>query len=60
LSGVLRFLKDASIEREPAQFPVDEILWIAETVVEGLDNLRNSYRIAFLFSARSGLGLRHL
>jgi hypothetical protein len=28
--------------------------------VEGLDNLRNSGRIAFLFSARSGLGLRHV
>jgi hypothetical protein len=27
--------------------------------VEGLDNLRNSRRIAFLFSSRSGLGLRH-
>ena len=48
------------IEREPAQLPVDEILRIAKTVVEGLDNLRNSGRIAFLFSARSGLGLRHV
>jgi hypothetical protein len=28
--------------------------------VDGLDNLRNSGRIAFLFSARSGLGLRHV
>jgi len=59
LRGVLRFLEDALIEREPAQLPVDEILRIAKTVVEGLDNLRNSGRIAFLFSARSGLGLQH-
>jgi hypothetical protein len=28
--------------------------------VDGLDNQRNSGRIAFLFSARSGLGLRHV
>jgi hypothetical protein len=28
--------------------------------VESLDNLRNSNRIAFLFSARSGLSLRHV
>jgi hypothetical protein len=28
--------------------------------VEGLNNLRNSGCIAFLFSARSGLGLRHV
>src|SRR6476619_4138467 len=60
LRGVLRFLEDALIEREPAQLPVDKILRIAKTVVEGLDNLRNSGRIAFLFSARSGLGLRHV
>jgi hypothetical protein len=51
LRGILRFLEDALIEREPAQLPVDEILRIAKTVVEGLDNLRNSGRIAFLFSA---------
>ena len=62
LRGVLRFLEDAAIELEPAQLAVDEILRIAKTVVEGLDNLRNSGRgrIAFLFSARSGLGLRHV
>jgi hypothetical protein len=28
--------------------------------VESLDNLRNSAHIAFLFGARSGLGLRHV
>jgi hypothetical protein len=28
--------------------------------VEGLDNLRNSGCIAFFFSWRSGLGLRHV
>jgi hypothetical protein len=28
--------------------------------MESLDNLRNSSRIAFLFSGRSGLGLRHV
>jgi hypothetical protein len=28
--------------------------------MQSLDNLRNSGRIAFLFSARSGLGLRHV
>jgi hypothetical protein len=28
--------------------------------VEGLDNLRNNCRIAFLFSAGSALGLRHV
>jgi hypothetical protein len=60
LRRILRFLEDPSIEREPAQLPVDEILRIAETVVDGLDNLRNSGRIAFLFSAWSGLGLRHV
>jgi hypothetical protein len=59
-AGILRFLEDAAIELEPAQLPVYEILRIAKTVVEGLDNLRNSGRIAFLFSARSGLGLRHV
>jgi hypothetical protein len=47
------------IEREPAQLPVDEILRIAKTVAEGLDNLRNDGRVAFLVSSRSDLGLRH-
>jgi hypothetical protein len=28
--------------------------------VNGLNNLRNGGRIAFLFTARSGLGLRHV
>jgi hypothetical protein len=28
--------------------------------VDALNNLRNSVRIAFLFSTLSGLGLRHL
>jgi hypothetical protein len=28
--------------------------------VEGLDNLRNSSRFGFFFSAGSGLGLRHV
>ena len=63
MRGVLRFLEDALIKREPAQLPVDEILRIAKTVMEGLDNLRNSGRsgrIALLFGARSGLGLRHV
>ena len=59
MRGILCFLEDALIERQPAKFPVDEVLRIAETVVEGLNNLRNGGRIAFLFSSRSGLGLRH-
>jgi hypothetical protein len=48
------------IEGEPAQLPVDEILRITKTIVEALDNLWNSGRIAFRFSAGSGLGLRHV
>src|SRR5882757_5193670 len=51
LRGILRFLEDSLIEREPAQLPVDEILRVAKTVVEGLDNLRNRCRFAFFFSA---------
>ena len=55
-AALLRFLENALIERKPAQLPVDEILRIAKTVAEGLDNLRNSGRIALLL----GAGFRHL
>ena len=50
MRGILRFLEDAAIEREPTELPVDEILRIAETIVNGLDDLRNCSTDAFFFS----------
>ena len=57
---ILRFFQDAAVELEPAQLAVDEIFWLAKTLMRGLLRRLNSDRADFLFGSSSGLGFGHL
>jgi hypothetical protein len=62
LGCVLRFLQNAPIKFEPAEFAVNEILRIPKAFVRRLRDLRLGFRrnnCAVLFLFRLGLSLRH-
>src|SRR6266404_9245022 len=59
LGRVLRFFKDATIEFEPAQLAIDEVLWISKAFARGALVFDRHNRRA-LIRFYPGLRLRHL
>src|SRR5436190_13698130 len=51
---ILRFFKNAAVELEPAQLPINKIFRVAETLTRILDEDWSGYRAGFLFGSSSG------